>query len=63
MFIHTKEIAQEVKEYNRQNFSAWKAAQGDNYVAAISNLRWHIDFKKDLDVNLAKIEDWLASTE
>ena len=37
----------------------WKTEQGNLYEENISNLRWEIDFKANLNNNLAKIEDWL----
>ena len=59
--VHTpEEIADEVKSYNKRSFEKWKASKGADYVNAISNLRWEVDFKKDQAENLEKIEKWLA---
>ena len=54
-----KVIAEKVKNYNKASFKKWKSEQDKDYVENISNLRWEIDFKADLENNLKKLENWL----
>lgn len=52
-------VSTAVHLYNKQAFVAWRQTLGRNYSQAISNLRWHVDWQKDVLGNERAIDKWL----
>uniref|UniRef100_A0A665TF18 Arylsulfatase K n=1 Tax=Echeneis naucrates TaxID=173247 RepID=A0A665TF18_ECHNA len=44
-------VSAAVHRYNKNAFSAWRDSLGKNYSQVIANLRWHVDFQKDVLAN------------
>ncbi len=42
------EVSTTVHLYNKKEFSAWRHSLGTNYSEVIANLRWHVDWQKDV---------------
>merc|ERR1711892_1331577 len=51
----TRQIAAKVSAYDKTSFADWRQAQGVDYVDSIVQLRWELDFKRDLNFNLNQI--------
>uniref|UniRef100_A0A665TF10 Arylsulfatase K n=1 Tax=Echeneis naucrates TaxID=173247 RepID=A0A665TF10_ECHNA len=52
-------VSAAVHRYNKNAFSAWRDSLGKNYSQVIANLRWHVDFQKDVLANERAIDRWL----
>ncbi|XP_076021267.1 arylsulfatase K isoform X2 [Genypterus blacodes] len=53
------EVSKAVHLYNSQAFGAWRYSLGENYSQVIANLRWHVDWQKDVLANERAIDRWL----
>lgn len=45
--------------YNKNQFAAWRDSLGRNYTEVIANLRWHMDWQKDILANEKAVDTWL----
>lgn len=45
--------------YNKKAFGDWRDSLGRNYSLVIANLRWHVDWQKDVLANERAIDKWL----
>ncbi|CAG5921383.1 unnamed protein product [Menidia menidia] len=52
-------ISKAVHLYNKKAFGAWRNSLGRNYSQAIANLRWNLDWQKDVFNNEKAIDTWL----
>lgn len=52
-------ISSAVHLYNKKEFAAWRDGLGINYTEVIANLRWHVDWQKDIPANEKAIDTWL----
>ncbi|XP_054630524.1 arylsulfatase K isoform X2 [Dunckerocampus dactyliophorus] len=52
-------VSKTVHLYNKKAFSAWQQSVGSNYSQVIANLRWHVDWQKDVLTNERLIDRWL----
>ncbi|XP_071379087.1 arylsulfatase K [Centroberyx affinis] len=52
-------VSKTVHLYNKQQFSAWRQGLGSNYSQVIANLRWHVDWQKDVSANERAVDEWL----
>ncbi|KAM4810183.1 arylsulfatase K [Rhinophrynus dorsalis] len=59
--INYRRVSTSVHQYNKEQFSLWKASLGLNYTSVISNLRWHLDWSKRPKTYELAIEKWLKS--
>ncbi|XP_028313652.1 arylsulfatase K [Gouania willdenowi] len=57
--IDYPKVSADVHLYNRKAFSAWHQSLGSNYSQVIANLRWHVDWQKDVLFNERAIDHWL----
>lgn len=48
--------------YNKKSFGAWRHGLGRNYSQVIANLRWHVDWQRDVLANERTIDKWLYGT-
>lgn len=55
-------VSRAVQLYNKQQFGAWRKSLGSNYSQAIANLRWHVDWQRDVAANEKAVDDWLSGT-
>ncbi|XP_056147605.1 arylsulfatase K [Lampris incognitus] len=55
-------VSEAVHHYNRQQFTAWRQSLGRNYSQVIANLRWHVDWQKDVSANERAIDEWLKES-
>ncbi|KAM9858643.1 arylsulfatase K [Aulostomus maculatus] len=53
------EVSAAVHLYNKNAFGVWRQSLGANYSQVIANLRWHIDWQKDVSANERAIDAWL----
>ncbi|KAM7017703.1 arylsulfatase K [Tautogolabrus adspersus] len=53
------EVSATVHLYNKKAFGAWRNSLGGNYSQVIANLRWHVDWQKDMLANERAIDKWL----
>lgn len=60
--IDYPEVSKAVHLYNREAFSAWRDSLGRNYSQVIANLRWHVDWQKDVFANERAIDEWLSNS-
>ncbi|XP_028270303.1 arylsulfatase K [Parambassis ranga] len=51
-----------VRFYNKKTFGAWRHDLGRNYSQVIANLRWHVDWQRDVLANERAIDKWLYGT-
>ncbi|XP_017272620.1 arylsulfatase K [Kryptolebias marmoratus] len=56
------EVSKAVHLYNREAFAAWRGSLGRNYSQVIANLRWHVDWQKDVLANERAIDEWLSDS-
>ncbi|XP_007562876.1 arylsulfatase K [Poecilia formosa] len=52
-------VSSAVHLYNKNEFAAWRDSLGRNYSEVIANLRWHMDWQKDILANEKAIDTWL----
>ncbi|GAA6221025.1 arylsulfatase K isoform X1 [Lates japonicus] len=52
-------VSTTVHLYNKKAFGAWRDSLGGNYSQVIANLRWHVDWQKDVLANERAIDRWL----
>ncbi|KAM7391820.1 hypothetical protein PAMP_022477 [Pampus punctatissimus] len=52
-------VSTTVHIYNKKAFGAWRQSLGRNYSQVIANLRWHVDWQKDVLANERAIDRWL----
>uniref|UniRef100_UPI003AAECEAF arylsulfatase K n=1 Tax=Centroberyx gerrardi TaxID=166262 RepID=UPI003AAECEAF len=52
-------VSKTVHLYNKQQFSAWRQGLGSNYSQVIANLRWHVDWQKDVSASERAVDEWL----
>ncbi|XP_061623242.1 arylsulfatase K [Phyllopteryx taeniolatus] len=52
-------VSATVHVYNKKEFGAWRQSVGRNYSQVIANLRWHVDWQKDVVTNERLIDRWL----
>ncbi|XP_041642525.1 arylsulfatase K isoform X1 [Cheilinus undulatus] len=52
-------VSAAVHLYNKIAFGAWRSSVGGNYSQVIANLRWHVDWQKDILANEKAIDKWL----
>lgn len=52
-------VSTAVHLYNKKAFGAWRDSLGRNYSQVIANLRWHVDWQKDVSANERAIDRWL----
>ncbi|XP_047448112.1 arylsulfatase K [Mugil cephalus] len=52
-------VSSAVHLYNKESFGAWRHSLGRNYSQVIANLRWHVDWQKDVLANERAIDNWL----
>ncbi|XP_013867982.1 arylsulfatase K isoform X2 [Austrofundulus limnaeus] len=57
------EVSKAVHLYNKEAFSAWRDSLGSNYSQVIANLRWHMDWQKDVFANERAIDEWLSDSD
>ncbi|XP_019750141.1 arylsulfatase K [Hippocampus comes] len=55
-------VSATVHGYNKKEFAAWRQSVGSNYSEVIANLRWHVDWQKDVVTNERLIDRWLDSS-
>ncbi|XP_008286800.1 arylsulfatase K [Stegastes partitus] len=55
-------VSTAVHVYNKKAFGAWRSSLGTNYSQVIANLRWHVDWQKDVLANEGAIDNWLNGT-
>lgn len=55
-------VSQSVHLYNKQQFAVWRKSLGDNYTQVIANLRWHVDWERDVTNNERVIDEWLEDS-
>lgn len=60
--IDYPEVSKAVHLYNKEAFSAWRDSLGRNYSQVIANLRWHVDWQKDVFANERAIDEWLSNS-
>lgn len=48
-----------VHQYNKKEFSAWRHSLERSYSQVIANLRWHVDWQKDVLANERAVDNWL----
>uniref|UniRef100_A0A1A8RIV4 Arylsulfatase K n=1 Tax=Nothobranchius rachovii TaxID=451742 RepID=A0A1A8RIV4_9TELE len=53
------EVSADVHLYNKRVFAEWRESLGQNYSQVIANLRWYVDWKKDVLGNERAIDKWL----
>lgn len=51
-------VSEAVHVYNKNAFGAWRLSLGRNYSQVIANLRWHVDWQKDVLANERAIDKW-----
>ncbi|XP_038125752.1 arylsulfatase K [Cyprinodon tularosa] len=56
-------VSAAVQIYNKREFTVWRESLGRNYTEVIANLRWHVDWQKDIPANQRAIDTWLQKTE
>lgn len=56
-------VSQSVRLYNKQQFLAWRQSLRENYTQAVANLRWHLDWQRDVKHNERAIDAWLTGSE
>ncbi|KAK0142987.1 Arylsulfatase K [Merluccius polli] len=56
------DVSQAVQLYNKQQFMSWQKSLGSNYTQVIANLRWHVDWQRDVSANEKAVQDWLSGT-
>lgn len=52
-------VSTAVHHYNKKAFGDWRKNLGINYSLVIANLRWHVDWQKDVLSNERAIDRWL----
>lgn len=52
-------VSSAVHLYNKKEFAAWRDSLGRNYTEVIANLRWHVDWQKDIPAKEKAIDAWL----
>lgn len=52
-------VSTAVHLYNKEAFGVWRQSLGNNYTQVIANLRWHVDWQKDVSANERAIDQWL----
>ncbi|XP_045892053.1 arylsulfatase K isoform X3 [Micropterus dolomieu] len=52
-------VSTAVHLYNKKAFGAWRHSLGRNYSQVIANLRWHVDWQKNVLANKRAIDKWL----
>ena len=52
-------VSQAVQLYNKQQFISWRKGLGGYYSKVIANLRWHVDWQRDMLANEKAVVDWL----
>ncbi|KAK2837421.1 hypothetical protein Q5P01_014633 [Channa striata] len=52
-------VSTAVHLYNKEAFGAWRESLGRNYSLVLANLRWHVDWQKDVLANEKAIDKWL----
>ncbi|XP_071338734.1 arylsulfatase K isoform X2 [Trachinotus anak] len=52
-------VSTTVHLYNKKAFAAWRDSLGRNYSQVLANLRWHVDWQKDVLANERAIDRWL----
>ncbi|XP_034025936.1 arylsulfatase K isoform X2 [Thalassophryne amazonica] len=52
-------VSATVHLYSKKAFGAWRNSLGTNYSHVIANLRWHVDWQKDVLANEKAIDRWL----
>uniref|UniRef100_A0A8C3APM0 Arylsulfatase K n=2 Tax=Cyclopterus lumpus TaxID=8103 RepID=A0A8C3APM0_CYCLU len=55
-------VSTTVQLYNKKSFAAWHHSLGRNYSQVIANLRWHVDWQKDVLANERAIDNWLSDS-
>ncbi|XP_077418342.1 arylsulfatase K [Vanacampus margaritifer] len=55
-------VSATVRVYNKKEFAAWRQTVRSNYSQVIANLRWHIDWQKDVVTNERLIDRWLDNS-
>ncbi|CAK6950141.1 arylsulfatase K [Scomber scombrus] len=55
-------VSTTVHLYNKKAFGAWHQSLGRNYSQVIANLRWHVDWQKDVLANERAVDKWLNSS-
>ncbi|XP_061673336.1 arylsulfatase K [Syngnathoides biaculeatus] len=56
--IQYPNVSTTVHVYNKKEFGAWRRSLGSNYSQVIANLRWHLDWQKDVVTNEKLIDRW-----
>lgn len=59
--IDYRKVSYTVHQYNKEEFTKWRASLGQNYTNIISNLRWHTDWSKRPKAYEMAIKKWLES--
>lgn len=57
--VNYPKVSAAVHLYNKKAFGAWRGTLGKNYSQVIANLRWHVDWQKDVIANEKAIDRWL----
>lgn len=57
--VDYQQVSTTVHLYNKKAFGAWRLSLGRNYSQVIANLRWHVDWQKDVLANERAIDKWL----
>lgn len=52
-------VSTAVHNYNKKAFGDWRGNLGRNYSLVIANLRWYVDWQKDVLANERAIDRWL----
>ncbi|CAN9513349.1 unnamed protein product [Ophioblennius macclurei] len=52
-------VSAAVHVYNKEAFVAWRKSLGGSYSQVIANLRWHVDWQKDVLANERAVDEWL----
>lgn len=52
-------VSTAVHLYNKKAFGVWRHSLGRNYSQVIANLRWHVDWQKNVLANKRAIDKWL----
>lgn len=60
--INYPKVSANVQDYNKKAFIAWRNSLGGNYSQVIANLRWHVDWQKDVEANERAIDRWIYSS-
>uniref|UniRef100_A0A672JL53 Arylsulfatase K n=1 Tax=Salarias fasciatus TaxID=181472 RepID=A0A672JL53_SALFA len=54
------EVSTAVHVYNKQAFTEWRKSLEGNYSRVIAELRWHVDWQKDVLANERAVDEWLS---